>query len=217
MKNKDQILLESLYNKVIQEQSQQNKGFTNIYLKLDKNGSVVKAVNGMDYQKLAPDLKDAYMQLTSDGNVYPLINGAVDNTRGSKLTMKNFGTPLGKQILSNLTQSFPNLMSEHVRIEHHKVIQEQMDDIEDDQMESEYELRTDLGDQETSIEDIEAKLENEEDSEGEEEEEESPEVEGEAETAVEKEAEEKLPEDAPDEGLTDDQVDLFTKLIQQQN
>ena len=101
---------------------------------------------------------------------------------------------------------------------YNKVIQEQMDDIEDDQMESEYELRTDLGDQETSIEDIEAKLENEEDSEGEEEEEEeSPEVEGEAETAVEKEAEEELPEDAPDEGLTDDQVDLFTKLIQQQN
>jgi tyrosyl-tRNA synthetase len=103
---------------------------------------------------------------------------------------------------------------------YNKVIQEQMDDIEDDQMESEYELRTDLGDQETSIEDIEAKLENEEGSEGEKEEEEkeeSPEVEGEAETAVEKEAEEKLPEDAPDEGLTDDQVDLFTKLIQQQN
>jgi hypothetical protein len=52
---------------------------------------------------------------------------------------------------------------------YNKVIQEQMDDIEDDQMESEYELRTDLGDQETSIEDIEdieAKLENEEGSEG---------------------------------------------------
>jgi len=95
---------------------------------------------------------------------------------------------------------------------YNKVIQEQMDDIGDDQLESEYELRTDVGDEETSIEDIEAKLENEEGSE-----EETPEVEGEAETPLEKEAEEELPEDAPDEGLTDDQVDLFSQLIKQEN
>lgn len=99
---------------------------------------------------------------------------------------------------------------------YNKVIQEQMDDIGDDQLESEYELRSDIGDEETSIEDIEAKLENEDESE-EEKEEEAPEVEGEAETAVEKEAEEELPEDAPDEGLTDDQVDLFSQLIKQQD
>jgi len=98
---------------------------------------------------------------------------------------------------------------------YNKVIQEQMDDIGDDQLESEYELRTDVGDEETSIEDIEAKLENEKGSE--EEEEETPEVEGEAETPLEKEAEEELPEDAPDEGLTDDQVDLFSQLIKQEN
>jgi hypothetical protein len=96
---------------------------------------------------------------------------------------------------------------------YNKVIQEQMDDIGDDQLESEYELRTDVGDEETSIEDIEAKLENEKGSE----EEETPEVEGEAETPLEKEAEEELPEDAPDEGLTDDQVDLFSQLIKQEN
>jgi len=96
---------------------------------------------------------------------------------------------------------------------YNKVIQEQMDDIGDDQHESEYELRTDVGDEETSIEDIEAKLENEKGSE----EEETPEVEGEAETPLEKEAEEELPEDAPDEGLTDDQVDLFSQLIKQEN
>jgi hypothetical protein len=98
---------------------------------------------------------------------------------------------------------------------YNKVIQEQMDEIGDDQLESEYELRSDLGDEETSIEDIEAKLEKENETESEEE----PEAEGEteAETAVEKEAEEELPEDAPDEGLTDDQVDLFSQLIKQEN
>ena len=98
---------------------------------------------------------------------------------------------------------------------YNKVIQEQMDEIGDDQLESEYELRSDLGDEETSIEDIEAKLKKEDETESEEE----PEAEGEteAETAVEKEAEEELPEDAPDEGLTDDQVDLFSQLIKQEN
>jgi hypothetical protein len=98
---------------------------------------------------------------------------------------------------------------------YNKVIQEQMDEIGDDQLESEYELRSDLGDEETSIEDIEAKLKKEDETDSEEE----PKAEGETETetAVEKEAEEELPEDAPDEGLTDDQVDLFSQLIKQEN
>lgn len=101
---------------------------------------------------------------------------------------------------------------------YNKVIQEQMDEIGDEQLESEYELRSDLGDEETSIEDIEAKLKKEDET-SEEEPETEPEVEGEAEaeTAVEKEAEEELPEDAPEEGLTDDQVDLFSQLIKQED
>jgi len=89
---------------------------------------------------------------------------------------------------------------------YNKVIQEQMDEIGDEQMESEYELRTDLGDEETSIEDIEAKL-NKEDGE-EEEEEESP---------IEQEAEEELPAEAPEEGLTDSEADLFSQLINQES
>jgi hypothetical protein len=84
-----------------------------------------------------------------------------------------------------------------------------MDDIEDDQMESEYELRTDLGDEEPSIEDIEAKLKGETGEESDEEEEE--------ETELEQEAEEELPSDAPEQGLSDDQVDLFSQLIKQEN
>jgi hypothetical protein len=95
---------------------------------------------------------------------------------------------------------------------YNKIIQEQMDEIGDEQMESEYELRTDIGDEEPSIEDIEAKLnkEDEEDEEGEEEktEEESP---------LEQEAEEELPTDAPEQGLSDDQVDLFSQLIKQES
>lgn len=95
---------------------------------------------------------------------------------------------------------------------YNKIIQEQMDEIGDDQMESEYELRTDLGDEETSIEDIEAKLKGED-----EEDEEEKEVPTEGEEEVEKEAEEQLPADAPDQGLTDDQVDLFSQLIKQES
>lgn len=94
---------------------------------------------------------------------------------------------------------------------YNKIIQEQMNEIGDDQMESEYELRTDLGDEETSIEDIEAKLK------GEDEKEEEEEVSTEGEEEVEKEAEEQLPADAPDQGLTDDQVDLFSQLIKQES
>lgn len=94
---------------------------------------------------------------------------------------------------------------------YNKVIQEQMDEIGDEQLESEYELRTDLGDEETSIEDIEAKLEKEDSEDGEEEEE----VETEEETPLEQEAEEELPSDAPEKGLSDDQVDLFSQLIKQ--
>jgi hypothetical protein len=92
---------------------------------------------------------------------------------------------------------------------YNKIIQEQMDEMGDEQMESEYELRTDIGDEEPSIEDIEAKL-NKEDEEGEEEktEEESP---------LEQEAEEELPADAPEEGLTDDEADLFSQLIKQES
>jgi hypothetical protein len=100
---------------------------------------------------------------------------------------------------------------------YNKIIQEQMDEIGDEQMESEYELRTDLGDQETSIEDIEAKLEKEEGDEEETEEvkaEEKPEGE---ETPLEKEAEEELPADAPEEGLTDSEADLFSQLIKQES
>lgn len=100
---------------------------------------------------------------------------------------------------------------------YNKVIQEQMDEIGDDQLESEYELRSDLGDEETSIEDIEAKLKKEDETDSEEEPKAEGETETETETAVEKEAEEELPEDAPDEGLTDDQVDLFSQLIKQEN
>ena len=92
---------------------------------------------------------------------------------------------------------------------YNKIIQEQMDEIGDEQMESEYELRTDIGDEEPSIEDIEAKL-NYEDEKDEEEktEEKSP---------LEKEAEEELPTDAPEQGLSDDQVDLFSQLIKKES
>lgn len=95
---------------------------------------------------------------------------------------------------------------------YNKVIQEQMDEIGDEQLESEYELRTDVGDEEPTIDDIEAKLENEDETS-----EEEPEVEGEEETELEKEAEDELPTDAPKEGLTDDQADLFSQLIQQED
>ena len=99
---------------------------------------------------------------------------------------------------------------------YNKVIQEQMDEIGDEQLESEYELRTDLGDEEPSIEDIEAKLEREEGEEEEEvEAEEKPETE--EETPLEQEAEEELPSNAPQQGLSDDQVDLFSQLIKQED
>lgn len=99
---------------------------------------------------------------------------------------------------------------------YNKVIQEQMDEIEDEQLESEYELRTDLGDEEPSIEDIEAKLEREEGEDKEVEEEPTSEEE-EEETPLEQEAEEELPSDAPEQGLSDDQVNLFSQLIKQEN
>jgi len=91
---------------------------------------------------------------------------------------------------------------------YNKIIQEQMDEIGDEQMGSEYELRTDLGDEETSIEDIEAKLNKEDEKEEEETEEESP---------IEQEAEEELPVEAPEEGLTDSEADLFSQLINQES
>ena len=108
---------------------------------------------------------------------------------------------------------------------YNKVIQEQMDEIGDEQLESEYELRTDLGDEEPSIEDIEAKLEKEEeDYEDELDKKENykssllrQDEEPEEETPLEQEAEEELPSNAPQQGLSDDQVDLFSQLIKQED
>ena len=78
---------------------------------------------------------------------------------------------------------------------------------EDEHLESDYELRTDIGDEETPT----PELEEISDEEKEEEDEEEP---SEEQTPLQKQAEKVLDPTAPEGGIDDQELDIITKLIQ---
>lgn len=80
---------------------------------------------------------------------------------------------------------------------------------EDEHLESDYELRTDMGDEEMPTPESEEVSDEEENDEEEAEEESS-----EEETVLQKQAENVLTPNAPKEGLDDQELDMITKLIQ---
>lgn len=118
MKNKDIILLEDAYEQVQTKQltpqtqdeqdetynSQTNGNYTSIYLGFDDRGQVMKSIGGNDYNKLSPEIKTRYMQLTDKGYVFD-----VRTKMGSMLTKQNFVRPQSKQILDQLKHSFPEI------------------------------------------------------------------------------------------------------------
>jgi predicted transcriptional regulator len=81
---------------------------------------------------------------------------------------------------------------------------------EDEHLESDYELRTDMEDEEMPTPEVE-EVSDEEEEEDEEETEEEP---SEGETVLQKQAETVLDPNAPEEGLDDQELDIITKLIQ---
>jgi hypothetical protein len=120
MKNKDNILLEQAYQQVQQgtQQPQQAKdhggeqtydrskhgNYTSIYIGFDSRGQLTKAISGVDYNKLAPDIKSKYMQLTDTGYVFDPIQKT-----GSKISQQNINTPIAKQVFDGLKKQFPNM------------------------------------------------------------------------------------------------------------
>jgi hypothetical protein len=81
---------------------------------------------------------------------------------------------------------------------------------EDEHLESDYELRTDMGDEEMPTPEVEEVSDEEED----EEETETEEEPSEEETVLQKQAETVLDPNAPEEGLDDQELDIIAKLIQ---
>ena len=81
---------------------------------------------------------------------------------------------------------------------------------EDEHLESDYELRTDMGDEEVSAPESEEFSDEEKEKEEEEKEEEP----SEEQTPLQKQAERVLDPTAPEGGLDDQELDIITKLIE---
>jgi len=108
MRNKDTILLEQAYGQVQDVNQTYNPSkhgnYTSIYIGFDNRGQITKTISGVDYNKLAPDIKSKYMQLTDRGYVFDPIQKT-----GSKISQQNIGTPMAKQIFDGLKKEFPNI------------------------------------------------------------------------------------------------------------